>query len=179
MNIPTELDLANEIENAARKAIDSLFSEHPEKFYYISLITDGEGHCPFLSAWSEEALEAVLLEEENPEEARLELKWSYADSPYGVYGEMYFNIVQQLFEQRKSLREQNAESEFSVRINAMEQAIASLDKKGLFGQGASRLNVVINAEVMPPDDGNTKRALRLNPKEALSDWLQEIAEESE
>jgi Domain of unknown function (DUF4303) len=59
----------------------------------------------------------------------------------------------------------------------MEQAMAVLDREGFFGKGDARSAVVINAEVMPPDYGNTERGLRLNPKEALTEWLGEIAEE--
>ncbi|MBQ5560883.1 MAG: DUF4303 domain-containing protein, partial [Lachnospiraceae bacterium] len=51
------------------------------------------------------------------------------------------------------------------------------DAKGIFGRGKQRLDIVINAEFMPPDYTNTERALRLNPKEALYEWLEEIAEE--
>lgn len=32
---------------------------------------------------------------------------------------------------------------------------------------------------MPPDYTNTEIALRLNPQEALTEWLEEIAEELE
>ena len=53
----------------------------------------------------------------------------------------------------------------------------NLDMNGMFGQGEQRLGIVINAEFMPPDFTNTERALRLNPKEALEEWLEEIAEE--
>ena len=58
----------------------------------------------------------------------------------------------------------------------MEKAMANLDKEGLFGVGNQRLGIVINAEVMPPDYTNTERALRLNPREALTVWLEEVAE---
>jgi Domain of unknown function (DUF4303) len=61
MNVPTESELTSAIENAARKAISSLFKEHPENIYYVSLITDGEGNSPILSAWSREALERDIL----------------------------------------------------------------------------------------------------------------------
>ena len=46
----------------------------------------------------------------------------------------------------------------------------------MFGQGEQRLNIVINAEFMPPDYTNTERALRLNPQETLKEWLEEAAE---
>ena len=55
--------------------------------------------------------------------------------------------------------------------------VCELDNEGLFGTGEQRLKIVINVEVMPPNYGNTLRALRLNPREALNTWLEEIAEE--
>jgi hypothetical protein len=58
------------------------------------------------------------------------------------------------------------ESPYFTRLNA----------KGLFGKGKERLGIVINAEVMPPDYTNTQRALRLNPRDALTAWLREMAE---
>lgn len=59
----------------------------------------------------------------------------------------------------------------------MEEVMHNLDIGGMFGRGEKRLGIVINAEFMPPDFTNTERALRLNPKEALNQWLEEIAEE--
>ncbi len=177
MNIPTEAELTEAIKNATRLAITSLFEKHPEKFYYCSLITDGSGHSPILSAWSEEALEKSLLMEKIPDEARPELKWSYADSPYYGYGEEHFEGVAKLFELRSFLLDIDSEKEYVVRMNAMEHAMAELDKEGLFGKDETRLGIVINAEVMPPDYGNTERGIRLNPKEAITEWLEEIAEE--
>ena len=53
----------------------------------------------------------------------------------------------------------------------------NLDMNGMFGKEQERLGIVINAEFMPPDFTNTERALRLNPREALNEWLNEIAEE--
>jgi hypothetical protein len=179
MNFNTDSDMVIAIENATRKALKSLLGKYAENFYYCSLITDGEAHCPVLSAWSEEALERMLLTEENPIEARLELKWSYADSPFYAYGEEYFDEVREIFRKRTMLitNEEEQQKEFEIRINSMEKAMANLDKEGLFGFGNQRLNIVINAEVMPPDYSNTERALRLNPRDALDEWLEEIAEE--
>lgn len=67
--------------------------------------------------------------------------------------------------------------EIQIRINSMERVMHNLDEKGIFGHGKQRLGIVINAEFMPPDYTNTERALRLNPQEALVEWLEEIAEE--
>ncbi|MFI2410671.1 DUF4303 domain-containing protein [Streptomyces sp. NPDC018947] len=57
----------------------------------------------------------------------------------------------------------------------METAVARLDAEGLFGTGADRHRVVVAVEVVPPDTGNDERVLRLNPPEALADWLEEAA----
>ncbi len=55
----------------------------------------------------------------------------------------------------------------------------NLDEKGLFGTGDERLNVVVNAEIMPPEYSNTERALRLNPMESLKEWLIEATEDED
>lgn len=173
-----DLDLVKILKIATQKAFISLFNNYDEEFYYCSLITDGQGNCPFISAWSKEALSRILLTEENPEEAKLELKWSYADSPYCLYGEEYFSEVNDVFNKRMETlsNAQEIENEFEIRINSMEKVMADLDEEGLFGTKNERLNIVINAEVMPPDYSNTLRALRLNPREALTKWLLEAAE---
>lgn len=176
MNKKVDIQLVKLIEDAARNAIKSLFNQHNENFYYCSLITDGEGHCPLISAWSEEALQQMIQKDSRV--SKEELKWSYADSPYYAFGEEFFEKVREVFNSRSvSVYSDRFLEEFEMRINSMEKAMEHLDKEGLFGKGEERLRIVINAEVMPPDYGNTERALRLNPKEALQEWLEEIAEE--
>ena len=169
------------LKEAAGKAIVSLFHDHNENFYYCSLITDGEGHCPIVSAWSWEALERMAQKEDDPEEAEYFYKWSYADSPYFAYGEEYFSEVSKLFleniERMEDMDEDTYEQEFDLLLHIMECVMAELDEEGLFGSGEQRKKIVVNAEVMPPDYTNTERALRLNPPEALTDWLEECAEE--
>jgi hypothetical protein len=68
------------------------------------------------------------------------------------------------------------ESGYAFRLDAMEAGMAQLDREGLFGEGAERAGIVINVEVMPPDRTNVERARRLNPPEALVEWLSEAAE---
>lgn len=167
------------IQEATEKALNKLFHTHKEKFYYCSLVTTGEGLCPIISAWSEEALERVANETDNVEEAKYYLKWSYDESPYFAYGEEYFQGVNKVFlERMKKLKtDKERDKEILLRINSMERVMYNLDKDGMFGQGKKRLGIVINAEFMPPDYTNTERALRLNPKESLNEWLEEIAEE--
>lgn len=180
MELEVDAFLVEIIKDAARKAISNLFQEHNERFYYCSLITTGEALCPVISAWSTEALEAMLKNEEDIDEARYYLKWAYAESPYFAYGEEYFQEVKEVFNKRwlnvNIDDEEEWEKEVQIRINSMERAMADLDAEGLFGTGEQRLNIVVNAEFMPPDYTNTQRALRLNPKEALSEWLEEAAE---
>jgi HD-like signal output (HDOD) protein len=61
----------------------------------------------------------------------------------------------------------------------MESAVGRLDSEGTFGTGLERLGIVVLVEVMPPDHTNTERALRLNPREALTEWLNDAAEKQD
>ena len=173
--------LADAIAEATQKAAETLFAEGSgHHFYYFTLITDGEGHAPFVSAWSHEALEKASGDALDPKQEASYLKWSYADSPYCFFGEDFFSRVTELFAARPEMtHEMSSEEwrqEFEIRVNAMEQALRRLDESGVFGRGEARLGIVINVEVVPPDHSNTQRAQRLNPPSALPDWLVEIAE---
>ncbi|MFV0549885.1 MAG: DUF4303 domain-containing protein [Limnobaculum xujianqingii] len=172
-------ELSIEIEKAASNAFSELFNNE-ETFYYCSLITKGEALPPFVVAWSYEALERYLKVNSCDEEDKEYIKWSYAESPYLDFGSNYFDDVKKIFYQRPPM-DYNApeiewKKEFNIRLNSMESAMKRLDDKGLFGIGKERNRLVINVEVMPPDYTNTLRAMRLNPIEALSQWLIEAAE---
>ncbi|MET9278938.1 DUF4303 domain-containing protein [Streptomyces anthocyanicus] len=96
------------------------------------------GYGPALSAWSAEALAA---ESERQGCAPLDLKWSYADSPFCCYGEAHLEPVRPLFEARGDLfdlPDDAADAEFELRPRAMETAVARLDAEGVFGTGADR-----------------------------------------
>ncbi len=178
---PSQKDLALAIEKATRIAVRTLFREHPENFYYIALITSGEAHRPSLSAWSHEALVRTELENANNEDyERQLLKWSYADSPYCNYGDQFFSNVGELFDARPSMSDEMTSDEWreewDLRVGAMEMAASKLDSEGLFGIGSDRKRVVVTVEVMPPDYSNTERVKRLNPREAIVEWLKEAAE---
>ncbi|MBO4391132.1 MAG: DUF4303 domain-containing protein [Lachnospiraceae bacterium] len=173
--------LVQMIREAAGKAFGKLFAEHDETFYYCSLITIGECECPYISAWSLESLEREAAKGADPEEDKRLLKWSYADSPYCAYGyEEFFQELRAEYSLRtKRLDDDDDEAydtEMDIRMNSMEKAMQELDAQGLFGTGEKRSRMVINAEYMPPDHSNTERALRLNPEEALTEWLDEAAE---
>src|SRR5262249_51071066 len=89
-------------------------------------------------------------------------------------GEKHFDEVRRMFHAlgRLDFNDPLAwQRDYDFRFSAMEEAMARLDQAGLFGTGAQRANIVINVEVMPPDHTNVERARRLNPPEALIDWL--------
>lgn len=179
MNISEFNLLVNEIKIAVTYSVGELFNKHPnEDFYYISLITSGEAHSPILSAWSYQELRK--LSNNDKEEERL-IKWSYADSPYTRYKNTFFQKVEQIFESRdtKNINERDFSDEFDFRINAMVAAMHQADVNGVFGNGDSRLNLLINVEVMPPDETNVIRAKELNPKNSkiLPIWIEEAGEE--
>ncbi|CAL9668131.1 DUF4303 domain-containing protein [Streptomyces sp. enrichment culture] len=174
---PTESELADAVHRAARAALLDLFRAHPgHRFYYCTLVTSGEGYGPALSAWSVEALAA---ESERQGCAPLDIKWSYADSPFCCYGEEHLEPVRPLFEARGDLfdlPDDEADTEFELRLRAMETAVARLDAEGVFGTGADRHRVVVTVEV-PSEEGDEERTRRLNPPEALTDWARETGTE--
>lgn len=174
----TNIDLLSSIiAESTKNAFKELFRNN-EHYYYCVLLTTEEGLTPFISAWSWEALEN-LSTEHSVEYAQIR-KWSYADSPYYNFGEEYFQPVRILFEQRPTIDELDTEAwykEFDFRLSAMEIAMNKLDNDGLFAINQPRESVYINVELMPPDKSNTKRALRLNKREHILDWIREAAEE--
>ena len=181
MELEIDENLVQIIQAATENALNKLFSEHNENYYYVSLITIGECECPFISAWSSEALHREASKKEDYDKEKYYLKWSYADSPYCAYGyDEFFSEVREAYNKRTGIldddNDEEYEKEMSIRLNSMEKAMHNLDLKGMFGNGEKRIGIVINAEYMPPDPTNTERALRLNPKEALAEWLKEAAE---
>lgn len=177
----TKNELVDAIADATRKAAEELFGERKEEsFYYFSLTTTGEALPPVVTAWSIEALDREVERIGGDERARQELKWSYADSPYYAYGEKHFELVRTLFEDLGPLNfrsDASSASSFDFRIEAMVAAMKRLDAEGVFGTGEDRDAMFVNVEVFPPDASNVERALRLNPAEAMKDWLIEAAGE--
>ncbi len=109
------------------------------------------------------------------------IKWSYADSPYCCYEDEDLDDVKQLFMERPSIAELEADEwnrEFDSRLKAMELAMKMLDDEGVFALNQPRESVCVLVENMPPDEINTEIALRLNRAEspAMQAWLAEAAE---
>ena len=179
-NMCTEKDNEELIEalvKAARAAFLSLKETAREHFYFYAFIFD-EGLHPYISAWSYEALEKSMLEQQIPEEDKSWWKWDSADSPYAGYGyDEFFGEVSELLDKRADglSDDELYGTEWAVRIDSMEEAMKRLDSSGLFGTGKERERVVINAEQAPPDEDGSEysRALRLNPSSALlSEYLE-------
>lgn len=179
MDIGFEI-LVKEIADATRASLLSLF-ENNEKFYYVSLITTGEGHSPFMSAWSWEALERESAKAGSEDKYNQTIKWSYADSPYCLWGTDKFNRVNELFNKRPFIHNLNSDEwdkELAWRLSAMEQAMKKLDSENIFEKNQPRTDICILVEVMPPDHINTEIALRLNysGSKRMKEWLEEAAE---
>lgn len=165
--------LTREIAQAVFQAAADLFAGTREHFYFFALCTTGEALAPYVSAWSHEALQRV------PEAEREGLKWDTSSSPYFAFGAEYFAGVNQVFAARGELFDMDdaaSEQEFEFRIAAMTEALRRCDAQGIFALNQPRGDIVINVELLPPDETNTQRAKRLNPPEALEQWLIEAAE---
>jgi hypothetical protein len=158
---------------ASRNGFEALFNEHNEEFYYCTLILS-EGATPFISAFSKEALNEVVNKNDGNYSVE-ELKWSYADSPYCGYGfEKYFNEIDKVFcERMNDVSEGDYDTEIEYWLSLMEKVMKTLDKENVFGDRKKRRNMIINAEIMPPDDSNAQRAERLNTKSAYQKWYKE------
>ncbi|MGE7944326.1 DUF4303 domain-containing protein [Lysinibacillus xylanilyticus] len=168
--------LVDEIARATEKSFLNLF-QNKEIYYYCALVTTGEAVAPVISAWSWEALENVA-KKYSKEDAEL-IKWSYADSPYWNFGCENFETVRKLFNERllDNTDENKWFKEIDFRLEAMVLAMEKIDKKEMFSLNQPRSKVYVNVEVMPLDETNTIRALRLNKRENILDWLNEAAEE--
>jgi hypothetical protein len=147
--------LIDEIASATRKAFVDLF-QNKESYYYCVLLTTGEAHPPYISAWSWEALVREGEKRSSPiisakEQMNL-LKYSPADSPYCIYGyDDYFGIVNEMFDKRPIMDyddEKKWDMEYYIRYNAMVAAMRKLDDENLFSLNQPRDRVLINVEVM-------------------------------
>lgn len=159
---------------ATRNAFQTLFQEHPEHYYYCTLIMS-ECAVPFIAAFSEEALQQAVDANDGNYSAE-ELKWSYADSPYCGYGyEEYFTELEQVFNGQMDAIDNDDEYDAAIEdwMDMMERVMKQLDEEKLFGEGAAREAMIINAEYMPPEDSNAERAERLNAKAAYQEWYAE------
>jgi len=148
----TQEELSRAIEEAAINAWKRLISDHPERFYYVALVTTGSGSRPALAACSEEGLDIIASSDPDAIEARRVLRWSLPDSPYYAYADEFFVLVADLFLSRPQIDPSLVDArdaERELRFAAMESALSRMDLNGWFGTGAERLNLIINVEQLP------------------------------
>lgn len=162
---------------ASNNAFQALF-KNEEHFYYCTLTITGDGLTPVISAWSHEALDRKC---NGDEEERYAMEWSYADSPYYAWEYDTFCEVTDLLASRPKMLDMSDEvweNEIAIRLDGMEKVMRKLDEDGIFSVNQKREDVVICAEIMPPDRSNTERVSRLNKKEMymFRKWLKEAAE---
>lgn len=166
-------ELKKELVKAARGAFQSLFA-NGERFYYVTLATDGLANTPYIAAWSHEAFEREC-EDEDDDEADM-IKWDESESPYFAWEQERFAKVEEMLNERSELRD--TDEEYELRFSAMEEAMKQLDADGLFSKNQPRNEIMVLVEVIPPDYTNTERAYRLNDSgtEVFQEWLEEAAE---
>src|SRR5262249_13766816 len=153
---------------------DLLKSRYPaETVYAFGLYSteDASYFCPF--ACGEDGLTQVANDYlrrghySNLEEARVELKWSIADSPY--HEKLPSDRIQAAMDQRPDpladeMAARAAAREVRARLNAAVDAIKSLDQEGVFGLGEERARVVLLIEAGDrADEFVLKSAKKLNP----------------
>ena len=170
-------ELIEALAEAAGAAFASLKENTKEHFYFYVFVFD-EGLHPYISAWSYEALEKSMIEQQITDDEKSWWKWDSADSPYAVYGyDEFFGEVSDLLDKRADglSVDELYDIEWGVRMDSLEEAMKRLDCSGLFGTGKEREHVVINVEQTPPDEDGSEynRALRLNPSSVLlSEYLE-------
>ncbi len=182
------MGMETSVVDACRLAFVDLFETNREEhFYYCSLVTSDECLRPFISAWSNEALHRTANGRPDSVRAESMMRWSYADSPYLDYGAEFFRQVELDYEARTSMSgaqewgEEEWDAEYQLRLEVMVDAMASLDREGIFGSGMARQERLILVEIVPPEPSNTDRAIALNPSGGplFREWMEEAAEEPE
>ena len=87
-------------ETALKNSFSSLRTTYNEQFYYYAFIFDS-GLYPYISAWSYEALEKSIIENNINDQDRAWWKWDCCDSPYVAYGyDEFFSQVKTLLDER-------------------------------------------------------------------------------
>lgn len=173
--------LVTSLQTAFRNSVEALRRERNEDFYYYGFIFD-EGMHPYISAWSYEAYEKSLIDDEVSEADMAWWKWDYADSPYAVYGyDEYFTEVGRLLDERaESMSEDELyDVEWYTRMDSMTEALKRLADEGFFGTEDDRKKVIVNVEQAPPDCKERERAIMLNPASALLEEYLEYCEDEE
>ena len=125
MDIKNNEELIEALVKAAGAAFLSLKNSTKEHFYFYVFVFD-EGLHPYISAWSYEALEKSIIEQQISDDDKSWWKWDCADSPYADYGyDEFFGKVSELLDNRASKLSDDElyEDEWKARIDFMEEAM--------------------------------------------------------
>lgn len=174
-------EMTEVFKEAFKKSVEALKEDRKEDFYFYVFIFD-EGLRPYFSAWSKEAYEKSLVEDEVAEKDKAWWKWDFADSPYCAYRhEEFFAGSDKLLAERESEMDEEYlyDHEWYTRMDSMTEALKRLEEEGFFGIGEDRESVVINVEQAPPDGKERERAAHLNPPSDLLDEYLDICEDAE
>ena len=128
--------LTEAIATAARRVFVNLFTKK-ETYYYCALATTKDGHAPIVVACSWEGLMGTAIRPGNEELSMPELQWAIHESPYFNYGQEHFADVNRMFAERPSKDKLTPEAwglELGIRLQSMEDALARLEREGLFAR---------------------------------------------
>jgi Domain of unknown function (DUF4303) len=153
-------ELSDAIADALRATWEEL-ARTGRHFYGFALYTGPA--CEYISgtAFSEEGLDEIARDEAS----RSQLRWSPVDSPHHLAGETHFARVEEMLARRgdvDDMDEDDQDDEVDARIEACFEALARVDREGLFGAG--RDAIVLN--ILQGDQSDRSRrdnAARLNP----------------
>lgn len=168
--------IPTKIANAARLAFDDLKQSTGENFYFFALVTHNGETPPFITAWSQEALDRFLNENGESKELEDEYRFAYAESPYTRHGKDFFREVDALWNELPSIYDDDISLErvdeiAEEKLSYMEEGIKTLDEQGYFGTGDARNRLVVTVMVAEEDFRNIPHAKRLNPSAALERYL--------
>ena len=178
---PTDADLVAALKADLNAAWDLMRSRYPaERVYAFGLYTteDASYFCPF--ACGEDGLTQVANvylrkgRYSHLEEARVELKWSIADSPY--HEKLPSDRIQAAMDQRpdplvEGMPVTAVARETRARLNAAVDAMKSLDEEGVFGMREQRARVVLLIEAGDrSDEFVLKLAKKLNPPDVFKNY---------
>ena len=170
---------------SCRRAWDGWTTKYPkERFYAFALYTTMDGEYFVPSICGEDGLTKVARQYvkqksfANIDDARAELRWSFADSPYHAQGERYSDGIDDALDRAPipyDKSERAADKVIKTRLDAAVKALQSLDKRGVFGKGARRKKLVLLIEAGDRDqEWALKLAKRLNPNDVYSKYAKQF-----
>jgi hypothetical protein len=173
------------IEASCRRAWEGWSKKNPdERFYAFALYTTMDADYFVPSASGENGLAKVARQYikrksfATIDEAKSQLRWSLADSPYHTQGERYNKGVDEELDAAPipyDKSERVADKVIKARLDTAVAALQSLDRQGIFGKGAQRRKIILLVEAGDRDqEWALKLAKRLNTKNVYSTYAKQF-----